>query len=121
MERYIELINARRYDEIADIFAEDAEFLAPTGRTLRGRESIRAFYGAGLRKISPEKVWIHSSVTEDDRCVIEIAARLPGDPEDARHIVVDHFTVDEAGLVTRMAVYLRPEEVRNTAERLGPE
>jgi hypothetical protein len=35
------------------------------------------------------------------------------------HVVVDHFTVDGAGLVTRMAVYLRPDEIVNTRRHLG--
>jgi hypothetical protein len=39
---YVDLINARRYDDIGGLFAADAEFLAPTGETLRGREAIRA-------------------------------------------------------------------------------
>jgi SnoaL-like domain len=118
VHKYVQLINARRYDDIGDLFAEDAEFLAPTGDTLRGRKTIQAFYAAGLRKISPDEVWVHSSVAEGDRCVIEIAARLADDPPDKTHIVVDHFTVDGAGLVARMAVYLRPDEVRNTRRRL---
>jgi hypothetical protein len=121
VRKYVDLINARRYDDIGDLFAEDAEFLAPTGDTLRGRQSIQAFYAAGLRKISPDEVWLHSSVAEGARCVIEIAARLANDPPGKTHIVVDHFTVDGAGLVTRMAVYLRPDEIVNTRRHLGLE
>ena len=116
---YIDLINARRYDDIGDLFAAEAEFLAPTGDTLRGREAIRSFYSSALRRIAPEEVWVHSSVAEGNRCVIEIAARLPGEPPGSSHIVVDHFTVDAAGLVTRMAVYLRPAEQRDTNARVG--
>jgi len=116
---YIDLINARRYDEIGDLFAADGEFLAPTGETLRGREPIRAFYSSALRQISPEEVWVHSAVSEGNCCVIEIAARLPGEPRGSSHVVVDHFTVDAAGLVTRMAVYLRPAELRETSRRVG--
>jgi aryl-alcohol dehydrogenase-like predicted oxidoreductase len=114
---YVDLINARRYDEIGDLFAADGEFLAPTGETLRGREAIRAFYSSALRQIAPEEVWVHSAVAEGNRCVIEISARLPGEPAGSSHVVVDHFTVDAAGLVTRLAVYLRPAEQRETNAR----
>jgi hypothetical protein len=51
--------------------------------------------------------------------VIEISATLPDEPEDKPRTVVDHFTVDEAGDVVRMAVYLRPAEVLATQRRLG--
>jgi SnoaL-like domain len=117
--RYLALINAKRYGEIASIFAEDAVFLAPTGDTIRGREAINEFYSAGLEKISPVSVWASSQVTEGNCCVIEISATLPDEPEDKPRTVVDHFTVDDAGEVVRMAVYLRPAEVINTRLRLG--
>ncbi|WP_165818263.1 nuclear transport factor 2 family protein [Frankia canadensis] len=119
VDRYLHLINERRYDEIASIFAPDGLFLAPIGEEFRGREAIHGFYSAGLRVIAPAKVWASSAVAEGNVCVIEISAQLPGEEAGRTHTVVDHFTVDDAGLVTRMAVYLRPEEIANTRAVLG--
>jgi hypothetical protein len=119
VEKYLELINARRYDEIGSIFSEDAEFLAPTGDVIRGRVAIGDFYRGGLERIRPSRVWASSKVAEGNRCVIEISATLDDEPDAAPRTVVDHFTVNDAGEVVRMAVYLRPAEVANTRLRLG--
>jgi hypothetical protein len=117
--RYLELINAKRYADIASIFAADAQFLAPTGEVVVGREAICDFYSAGLERIAPSRVWASSQVTEGNRSVIEISAQLPDELEP--RTVVDHFTVNDEGEVIRMAVYLRPAELANTRERLGLE
>ncbi len=119
VERYLDLINSRRCSDISSIFAQDAEFLAPTGDAIRGRDAIGRFYTAGLEKISPGRVWASSQVTEGNRSVIEISATLPDEPDRSPRTDVDHFTVNDAGEVVRMAVYLRPAEVANTPLRLG--
>lgn len=115
--RYLDLINSKRYGDIASIFAPDAQFLAPTGDVIVGREAISAFYTAGLEKIAPTRVWASSQVTEGNCSVIEISAQLPDELE--HRTVVDHFTVNDQGEVIRMAVYLRPAEIASTRERLG--
>lgn len=118
--RYLELINARRYDEVGSIYAEDAVFLAPTGEEIRGRTAITEFYRGGLEKIRPSRVRASSSVAQGNQCVIEITATgISGSAVEEEHTVVDHFTVNDAGEVTRMAVYLRPAELAQTRVVLG--
>jgi SnoaL-like domain len=97
VSRYLELINSRRYSEIGSLFSDDAQFLAPTGEEIRGRESIKRFYSSGLERIRPIQVWASSQVTEGDTSVIEISATLADEPEHQARTVLDHFTVDAQG------------------------
>jgi hypothetical protein len=110
-QRFVDLVVAGRYGETAELFAEDAEFLPPTGERLVGREAFREFITAASSKLVPERFWILSSVAEGNRCVIEVAARFPGEPQDAQHVGLDHFTVNDDGLFIRMCVYVRPAEM----------
>jgi hypothetical protein len=56
---------------------------------------------------------------DEHHAVMEIAAELADEDAGREHVVVDHFIVDDGGLVTRMAVYLRPDEVDATRARLA--
>jgi uncharacterized protein (TIGR00369 family) len=118
--RYLECINDGRYSEVADLFAADAVFLAPDGSTIRGRDAIRSFYASALELIRPRRVWARTLVADERFAVMEIAAELSDEDAGREHVVIDHFTVDGGGMVTRMAVYLRPDEVDSTRARLVP-
>src|SRR5262245_25973588 len=67
-ERVLRLILDRRFDEYANLFAEDATFelpFAPAGvpRRLEGRETIRAFLRAGTERVgSAARGWEFQSV-----------------------------------------------------------
>jgi uncharacterized protein (TIGR00369 family) len=117
--RYLDCINEGRYAAVADLFAADAEFLAPDGSTVRGRDAIRSFYTSALDVIRPRRVWARTLVADEHYAVMEIAAELSDEDAEREHVVVDHFTVDDGGMVTRMAVYLRPDEVDSTRARLA--
>jgi ketosteroid isomerase-like protein len=104
-ERYVEITNAGQYDRLATLFAEDAEFLTPDGRVIRGRDQIAAFYGNFLPTITPT-IRLASFVEQGDVCVYELEARIEDETE-FRLGAIDHATLDADGLVVRFAVYTK--------------
>jgi SnoaL-like domain len=88
--------------KLADLFAEDAVFHSPDGAITTGRAAIRAFYDGRL--VAGERLaWHFGRVVEmGDECWAEL------ENDDGRLIATDHFTVGDDGLITRMAVFLRP-------------
>lgn len=104
-DQYVEITNAEQYSRLADLFAQDATFLAPNGRVLRGRHEIGAFYEEFLPQVKG-KLRLASFVEDGNMCVYELDAKLPGD---ADYILsaIDHATLNADGLVERFAVYTR--------------
>src|ERR1700728_993075 len=104
-ERYVAVATAGGGAALGDLFSVDAEFHNPRGAIVRGRENIRSFYDGHLRGV---KVDFHvgRSVAEGDSCWIELQ-NVDVDGQ-VRLIATDHFTVDDEGLITRMAVFIRP-------------
>jgi SnoaL-like protein len=104
-ERYVEIINRGTYGELGDLFAPDAEFLAPHHQVLRGRQQIADFYEKFLAEISPH-IRIASYVEQGDECVFELEAALHGSDE-FRLGAIDHATVRADGDVVRLAVFTK--------------
>ena len=102
--RYIELSNAVDYDGMADLFAPDAHWIpvAPI-EPRHGRDAIRAGYlehvKANNRPIVNDRYY-----SDGPTCVVEFEVDL-GD--DQRAGIVDIFTLDDAGQISRLAVYRR--------------
>jgi hypothetical protein len=103
-DHYVQVATADGKDALANLFALNAVFLAPDGNVYRGRDDIDAFYRRHLANIVPT-FHIHRAVTDGDSCWIELA---DGSDEDPTLLASNHFTVDQDGLITRLAVYLRP-------------
>jgi hypothetical protein len=104
-ERYVELINRGSYHELPELFAENAVFLGPEQRVVRGRREIGEFYASFLPSITPN-IRIVTYVEQGDTCVYELEARLAGQDE-YRLGAIDHATFDAAGKITRFAVYTK--------------
>ncbi|WP_458683839.1 YybH family protein [Prescottella equi] len=104
-EKYVEITNAGHYDRLSSLFAEDAVFLAPHGRVLRGRGEIGAFYENFLPSIR-SRVRLASFVEQGDMCVYELEAQI-NDETEYLLSAIDHATLDSDGLVTRFVVYTR--------------
>jgi hypothetical protein len=104
-EQYVELVNRGSYDDLAGLFAVDAEFLGPNQQHLHGREEIGAFYGRFLREIRPT-IRIASYVEQGADCVYELEAMSSGSTE-FRLGAIDHATLDDEGLVVRFAVFTK--------------
>ena len=65
--RWVDAVAARDTMAIGDIYADDAEFLAPNAPRVTGRAAIRTAWAQFLRapnlslRFSPTKVWVSSS------------------------------------------------------------
>jgi hypothetical protein len=103
-ERYVKTINRGAYGELGDLFAPDAEFLAPNNQVVHGRGQI-AFYEKFLAEITPQ-IRIASYMEQGNDCVFELEAALHG--SDEFHLgAIDHATDGEDGDVVRMAVFTK--------------
>ena len=105
-ERYVAVATSGGRGALADLFSADAEFHNPRGHIVRGRENIRSFYTDHLRDIT---VTFHMgrSLAAGDSCWIELQDHDPNG--EVRLVASNHFTVDDEGLITRLAVFLRPQ------------
>ena len=106
--RYLELINAQAFHQIGSLFAEDAVVLGPAGDRVVGRQAITSLWGDDFSKTGPSSVTAASMVCEGNVCVAEISPHFPGEAAPRENLVVDHFTVNGSGEITRLAIYLRP-------------
>lgn len=127
--RYDDLVRTQRYGEIAPLFAPDAVWFMPTGKVAHGRDEIgRSFqsYLGDRRPIFRTDNYVDGGLF----CVMEVSMKVrvdvdgkvalgpdgmaviipDGSSEDGIFVrrAIDHFTVDERGLVTRMIVYNAP-------------
>lgn len=107
-ERYIALVNAGEYSKVAALYADDATFLEPMDRPLRGREQIDEFYNSQIGGMKPAIAAV-SYLGNDRECMVEIAlqTQIDGEP---RYVLVsiDHFILGEDGKIVSMAAFGRP-------------
>ena len=99
---YIAASNRCDYEALADLFHPTAEWIPIAGiEPRRGREAIRERY---LTEVKPMNAPIINDVyiADEERCVVEFEV---DHPEHGIVPIVDVFTVDNAGLITRLAVY----------------
>lgn len=104
-ETYLACVNARDGDALLELFAPQALVLAAGGQTIRGRDEIRAFYAGAVFPPAPV-VRALRFVEQGDTCAVELEATTSAAPDLAAHLI-DVFTVDQAGLITRIAIYMR--------------
>ncbi len=103
-DRYVEIATADGKAALATLFASDATFHAPDGSVYRGREQIAAFYARHLAVVVPQ-FHIHRAVEAHRDCWVELANPPLDDPV---LLCSNHFTLDDDGLIARLAVFLRP-------------
>jgi hypothetical protein len=107
-ERYVDLVNAGRFGDVAGLFAEDALLLDPMRHTYRGSEQIHSFYEGRIGAMRPEVVPV-AYVGDDRDCMVELAAKSDVGGERRFALVsVDHFTLEASGKVSRMIAFARP-------------
>ena len=104
--RYVDLINAGKYDQIGGLFADDAVYMGPDGKTRYGSKEIGKFYIRFLKALKPQVKPV-SFIQDSDNCVMELAShdKLTGKYS---LVAIDHFTIDRQGRISRFIVYLRP-------------
>jgi len=107
-ESYVDLINAGRYRDVANLFADDALLLEPTRTTYRGLAEIRTFYEGRIGAMRPEVIPV-AYVGDERDCMVELAF-LTDVGGERRFVLasIDHFTVDAKGKVSRMIAFARP-------------
>lgn len=109
-QRYLELVNAGRYGEMAALFTADAIVLepmrGPSGGAARGRAEIDAFYSRRIGAMRPHVIGV-AYVGDRSHCMLENAAKVP---PSTRYSLssINHFTVNRQGKITRMVAFARP-------------
>ncbi len=103
---YVQLVNQARYDEISALFADDGLSLPPSQHVVQGRAALDAFYPQ-IGQIAPKLIAVGYTSAGHD-CFVEMAAEEDVEG-DRRYVLVavNHFTVNEQGLATRMITYAR--------------
>lgn len=110
-KKYVDITNAGEYHKLGDLFAEDAVFMTPFGLVLEGRKTIGEFYSAKISDLKPDLVAV-SYISEGRECIMELVAATSLDNHAVYRLsAIDHFTVNDEGLITNMVVYLRPTEL----------
>lgn len=107
-ERYVTLINAGKYAEVAALYADNATFLEPMRPTLRGRAEIDAFYTKRIGGMAP-KIAAISYLGNETECMVSLALQteIGGQPRWAL-VSVDHFVLGPDGKISSMTAFARP-------------
>jgi len=103
---YVKVINDGRYDSVGSLFADDAVYMGPDGKTRHGSKDIGAFYSRFLPRLKPQ-LRASRFFEQGNECMMELENKNSGTGE-FMPAAVDHFTVDTAGKISTFVVYLRP-------------
>jgi SnoaL-like domain len=108
---YVELHQAGRYAEVADLFSDDAALLEPSRLDVRGKAGITRFYVDAIGRLKPDIVGVFYLGDATD-CMVELAVRQMIDGKLRYRLAsMDHFTVDASGKVIRMVAFQRPSKI----------
>jgi hypothetical protein len=119
-DAFYETINAGEYSKIGDLFAEDAEFLAPNGQLFTGRQAITDFYSWHLGRLRPA-ARCSAHLATDTQCVVEINNKN-AETGEYELTAINYFTFREDGKVQRMDIFVRGTSaaVEGVISRYGP-
>ena len=107
-QRYVALVNAGKYLEVAALFADDATFLEPMRPSLHGRAEIDAFYTKRIGAMAPQVMGV-SYFGNDSECMVELALQTEiGGQKRWVLVSIDHFILGEHGKVKSMTAFARP-------------
>jgi uncharacterized protein (TIGR02246 family) len=106
-QRYLDRVNLGDPGPLSELFAVDALFCGPLGQVLRGRDAIRDFYAGVFAHGIPEMA-VGRTLMDGNRLAFELINRqLPANPDDPAQ-AIDLIEVDDRGLISSFAVFLRP-------------
>ncbi len=100
-EAYLDAVNAVDLDGLIALFTENAVLEHAFG-TFEGAEAIRTFYAENVLAFTPQVTssdWLEQGRT--------VTFHLEASVDGATSQTVDHLTVDDAGLITHLAVGFR--------------
>jgi SnoaL-like domain len=103
---YVKLINTGQYDAVGGLFADDAVYMGPDGKTRHGAKAIGEFYKQLLGNLRP-KLRAASFYERGNECLMELESKS-GKSGKYALTAIDHFTVDTQGKISRFVVFLRP-------------
>jgi hypothetical protein len=113
---YIRLINSGQYDKVGGLFADDAVYMGPDGKTHHGAQEIGAFYKRMLSLVRPKIAGL-SFLENGNECIMELGE---GDSSGGNNVriwptgsvphpsAIDIFTINSQGKASKFLVYLRP-------------
>jgi hypothetical protein len=103
---YVNVISAGNYDAVGGLFADDAIYMGPDGKTRHGSKEIGEFYKKFLNAYKPQ-IKAANFIQQDNDCILELENKSKKSGEYAL-VAIDHFTIDSQGKVAKFVVYLRP-------------
>ena len=103
---YVNLINDGKYDSLGDLFADDAAYMGPDGKTRNGSKDVGAFYSRFLPRLKPH-LRASKFFEQGNECMMELENKNSQTGE-FMPTAVDHFTINSAGKISSFIVYLRP-------------
>ena len=116
-ERYVELLNSGRFNEVGELWADDGVLFNGFGQVLEGKPAVKAFYAA-FRDVNFPRVQIVSFMEDSaaNVCAVELETRiihddggsLKTDPGPFSPASVDLFKVNADGKVQKMIAYIAP-------------
>jgi hypothetical protein len=111
---YVDLFQAGRFTEVANLFAADAVILDPMRLSVNGHVDIADFYRNKVGARGPQVVGV-SYIGQGNECILELAVQLRVNGE-TRYVLqgLDHFTLNSGGKFSRMVVFMRPAPAAGT-------
>lgn len=103
---YVKVISAGNYEAVGGLFADDAIYMGPDGKTRHGSKEIGEFYKKFLSAYKPQ-IRAASFIQQDNDCMMELENKSKKSGEYVL-TAIDHFTIDSQGKVAKFVVYLRP-------------
>jgi hypothetical protein len=103
---YVSLINDGKYDSVGSLFADNAVYMGPDGKTRHGSKAIGAFYSRFLPRLKPQ-LRASKFFDQGNECMMELETKNDRTGE-FTPAAVDHFTIDSSGKIATFIVYLRP-------------
>ena len=107
VNEYVRITNAAKFDEMAELFADDAVYLGPDGIVREGKQAIGAYYAAMDPELTAPLVPVRPTAIAitGDQALYAFDVKRGGEYVPC---AVDQFTVDEDGKIAKFIVYLRP-------------
>jgi hypothetical protein len=107
VRQYLAALAAHDWPALAATLAPDVERIGPYGDVYRGREPYAAFLAETLRALSGYELQVARLVATGDVVVAELSETVDTPQGRRRTDEAIVFDVSPAGLIARVAVYLR--------------
>jgi hypothetical protein len=103
VDAYFEAIRAKDIDALMSLYAEDASFTLPNGKSFSGKAAIRevhlSVFASGSPFPTPGARFVGA-----EGIAVEIAAQLP---DGSVRQTTNHYRFDDAGKIVSLGVYAR--------------